>query len=67
MVEASGKSVTPRYVDGPVGLQSRNFSHARIESLGWSAPTTLRQGIAQTDAWIEQQVLQTADKPSVSA
>jgi GDP-D-mannose 3', 5'-epimerase len=56
VVEASGKNVTPRYVDGPVGVQSRNFSHARIESLGWTAPTTLREGIGHTYRWIEEQV-----------
>lgn len=56
VVEASGKSVKPSYVDGPVGVQSRNFSHDRIESLGWSAPTPLKHGIAKTYAWIEQQV-----------
>ena len=62
VVEASGKSVTARYVDGPVGVQSRNFSHARIESLGWSAPTTLKQGIAQTYPWIAAQVLENSAK-----
>ena len=56
VVAASGKFVTPRYVPGPVGVQSRNFSHARIESLGWSAPTSLRGGIHQTYLWIDQQV-----------
>jgi len=61
VVEASGKSVTPRYVDGPVGVQSRNFSHARIESLGWSAPTTLKQGIGQTYAWVAEQVREASD------
>lgn len=56
VVAASGKSVTPRYVPGPVGVQSRNFSHARIESLGWKAETTLRNGIGATYQWIEKQV-----------
>jgi nucleoside-diphosphate-sugar epimerase len=57
---ASGKNVTPKYVEGPVGVQSRNFSHARIESLGWSAPTSLKEGIGHTYRWIEQQVQQAA-------
>ncbi|MEX0789219.1 MAG: NAD-dependent dehydratase, partial [Actinomycetota bacterium] len=59
--------VTARYVDGPVGVQSRNFSHARIESLGWSAPTTLKQGIARTYPWIAEQVLQSSLEPGVKA
>jgi len=53
----SGKTLKVRYVEGPVGVQSRNFSHARIESLGWKAKTSLEAGIAQTFPWIEQQVL----------
>jgi GDP-D-mannose 3',5'-epimerase len=56
VVDASGKNVSPKWVDGPVGVQSRNFSHARIESLGWSAPTSLREGIGHTYRWIEEQV-----------
>ncbi|CAN5775499.1 NAD-dependent epimerase/dehydratase family protein [soil metagenome] len=62
VVGASGKSVTAKYVDGPVGVQSRNFSHARIESLGWSAPTTLKQGIAKTYPWIAEQVAKSSIK-----
>jgi nucleoside-diphosphate-sugar epimerase len=56
VVGVSGKSVTPKYVSGPVGVQSRNFSHARIESLGWKAQTSLHEGIEQTYRWVEQQV-----------
>lgn len=67
VAEASGKTVAPRWVDGPVGVQSRNFSHARIESLGWSAPTTLKQGIAQTYTWIEQQVARAGSEKAAMA
>jgi GDP-D-mannose 3', 5'-epimerase len=52
----SGKRVDIRSVPGPVGVQSRNFSHSRIESLGWRARTPLREGIAITYRWIEDQV-----------
>ena len=41
---------------GPVGVQSRNFSNARIYSLGWRAKTSLREGIGDTYRWVEQQV-----------
>jgi nucleoside-diphosphate-sugar epimerase len=39
-----------------VGVQSRNFSNARIYSLGWKANYQLADGIAQTYPWIEAQV-----------
>jgi len=44
------------HVDGPVGVQARNFSKARIESLGWQAKVSLREGIARTYAWIEEEI-----------
>lgn len=52
----AGKEITPNYIEGPVGVQSRNFSHARIESLGWKAQVSLQEGIARTYPWIEAQV-----------
>jgi GDP-D-mannose 3', 5'-epimerase len=30
VIEISGKQLTIKYVAGPVGVQSRNFSNARI-------------------------------------
>jgi nucleoside-diphosphate-sugar epimerase len=56
VIEHSGKQIGIRYVPGPVGVQSRNFSNARIYSLGWQAKTSLRDGIGVTYRWIEQQV-----------
>ena len=52
----AGKNVEKRYVDGPIGVQSRNFSNARIESLGWRAQHSLHDGITKTYPWIEEQV-----------
>ena len=54
--EVAGKRVDIHYIDGPVGVQSRNFSNARIESLGWRSQFSLREGIARTYPWIEAQV-----------
>ena len=52
----SGKQIEVRHIPGPVGVQSRNFSNARIYSLGWQAKTALRDGIGVTYRWVEQQV-----------
>ena len=56
VVEVSGKKIHVRHVEGPVGVQSRNFSNARIYTTGWQAKHFLEQGIAQTYPWIESQV-----------
>ena len=56
VIGQSGKQVEVRYIPGPVGVQSRNFSNARIYSLGWQAKTALRDGIGVTYRWVEQQV-----------
>jgi len=56
VIARSGKQIQIRYVPGPVGVQSRNFSNERIYSLGWRARTSLRDGIGVTYGWIEQQV-----------
>jgi nucleoside-diphosphate-sugar epimerase len=56
VIRVSGKRIGIRYVDGPVGVQSRNFSNARIESTGWRARVFLEEGIQRTYPWILQQV-----------
>jgi GDP-D-mannose 3',5'-epimerase len=56
VVEASGKKIHVRHVEGPVGVQSRNFSNARIYSTGWRANYFLKEGISQTYPWIDMQV-----------
>jgi nucleoside-diphosphate-sugar epimerase len=56
VAEAAGKKINIKWVEGPVGVQSRNFSNARIYSLGWTAKYSLKEGIAKTYPWIEEQV-----------
>lgn len=56
VAEVAGKRVTIAHVDGPVGVQSRNFSNARIESIGWRSRFPLRAGIAETYPWVAAQV-----------
>jgi nucleoside-diphosphate-sugar epimerase len=56
VAEVAGREVTPRWVPGVVGVQSRNFSNDRIESLGFSPEYSLRDGIAETYPWIAAQV-----------
>jgi nucleoside-diphosphate-sugar epimerase len=55
-IAVSGKRLDVKHVDGPVGVQARNFSHERISSLGWRPRVGLREGIELTYRWIEEQV-----------
>ena len=50
------KEITPLWVPGPVGVQNRNFSNDRIESLGFEPTFDLVQGLANTYPWIASQV-----------
>jgi GDP-D-mannose 3',5'-epimerase len=52
----AGKEIVIKHIDGPVGVQSRNFSNARIESIGWESQFPLRKGIEKTYPWICSQV-----------
>jgi len=56
VASVAGKSIKIRHVEGPVGVQSRNFSNARIESLGWHAHWPVRRGIEVTYPWVATQV-----------
>jgi GDP-D-mannose 3',5'-epimerase len=58
VADVAGKKIHIRHVDGPVGVQSRNFSNERIYSIGWKASYMLADGIAETYPWIEAQVMQ---------
>jgi GDP-D-mannose 3',5'-epimerase len=52
----SGKKIAKKYVEGPVGVQSRNFSKKRILSLGWEPKVSLTEGLTHTYRWIKEQV-----------
>jgi len=55
--EVAGKRVSPHWVEGPVGVQNRNFSNDRIESLGFQPKFDLADGLARTYPWIKNQVV----------
>lgn len=57
VAEVAGKETHKKYIGGPVGVRARNFSKARIHSLGWEAKVSLKEGIARTYPWmIEAQI-----------
>ena len=66
VAKVAGKTVQRKYVDGPVGVQSRNFSNERIYSIGWKPRVFLEEGIALTYPWIEAQVKAVKDAEPIS-
>lgn len=60
IADIAGKAISINPVEGPLGVASRNFSHRRIQALGWKAEHSLRQGLEETYPWIAAQVERTA-------
>jgi nucleoside-diphosphate-sugar epimerase len=52
----AGKDIKIRHIEGPVGVQARNFTVKRIHSIGWQSKYSLKQGIERTYPWIKEQV-----------
>ena len=61
VTDVACKRINVRYVSGPVGVRSRNFSNARIYGTGWQPRVSLRDGIGRTYPWIERQVRMARD------
>jgi len=45
VAEAAGKQIHIKHIEGPVGVQSRNFSNARIYTTGWQAKHFLQMAL----------------------
>jgi GDP-D-mannose 3',5'-epimerase len=56
VAKVAGKRIRIKHVEGPVGVESRNFSNARIYSIGWKPKVFLEDGIRRTYPWIAHQV-----------
>lgn len=62
VIAVSGKEIHIKHVEGPVGVQARNFSKARMRSLGWEAKVSLKEGIELIYPWIEEQAKLASEK-----
>ncbi len=67
VAEVAGKHVNIKHVSGPVGVRSRNFSNARMESIGWRSRVSLREGLALTYPWVAEQVALAKGEPRQSS
>lgn len=63
VIKASNKMLDKKHIDGPVGVQSRNFSHERIRALGWTPSVPLAEGVRWTYEWIAQEVDAVRESP----
>jgi nucleoside-diphosphate-sugar epimerase len=52
----SGKKISFKHVEGPVGVKARNFRNDRISSIGWRSGFSLKDGLSRTYPWIKAQV-----------
>jgi nucleoside-diphosphate-sugar epimerase len=55
-IKASGKNISIRYIEGPVGVQARILDKERIQSLGWNTKVSFEDGLSKTYDWILLQV-----------
>jgi len=52
----SGKKISFKHVEGPVGVKARNFRNDRISSIGWKSEFSLKEGLSRTYPWVKAQV-----------
>jgi len=58
IIGISGKNISIKHIDGPLGVRGRNSDNRLIEQrLGWRPSKPLIEGIRTTYEWINEQVL----------
>lgn len=56
VIEISGKSISIKNIDGPVGVRGRNSDNTLIEEkLGWKPKYSLREGMEMLYKWVKTQ------------
>lgn len=57
VMAVAGKALTIRHTQGPLGVRGRNSDNRLIrQTLGWAPSAPLREGLAKTYRWIEEQL-----------
>lgn len=58
IISISGKKISIRHIDGPLGVRGRNSDNRLIlEKLGWRPSKPLIEGIRATYEWVNNQVI----------
>lgn len=50
------KKINIKHIEGPVGVESRNFSNKKITSMGWKPRYSLEDGMKETYRWVDKQI-----------
>jgi nucleoside-diphosphate-sugar epimerase len=66
VAEVAGKKIHVKHIEGPVGVQSRNFSNASIYSTSWKPKIFLKEGVQLTYPWVEAQVRATKSRATAA-
>jgi nucleoside-diphosphate-sugar epimerase len=57
VAETAGIRIVKKHIPGPQGVRGRNSDNTRLrEVLNWEPQISLEEGLAQTYAWIEDQI-----------
>lgn len=57
VAEIAHKKITINHISGPLGVRGRNSDNALIqEKIGWAPTYSLKDGIAKTYPWIQEQI-----------
>jgi GDP-D-mannose 3',5'-epimerase len=56
VAEVARKKIHIQHVEGPVGVEARNFRIDKIRGIGWQSQFSLKEGIVRTYPWIKSQV-----------
>lgn len=68
VANAAGVEVTRKHIDGPQGVRGRNSDNTLLrEVLGWEPQMSLEDGLAETYAWIAEQVRAKYGEPELAA
>lgn len=65
VARVAGKKINIKHVDGPVGVESRNFSNAKIYTTGWRSRVITEAGIGLTYPWILTQAQVKQENPKL--
>ena len=55
VIDISGKNLSIKNIDGPVGVNGRNSDNTLIkEKLGWAPSRPLREGMVKLFNWVQE-------------